>query len=84
VKEHRYRIVEAASPERRRDTADYVSAVEELNRDKQLVFERLIAEELSDGECGAFLVWGDPHCTTARCGSSGQLHAAAGMSSSTT
>ncbi len=23
-------------------------------------FERLIAEEMADGECGAFLVWGDP------------------------
>jgi precorrin-6A synthase len=24
------------------------------------VFERLIAEEMADGECGGFLVWGDP------------------------
>lgn len=55
-----YRIVEATSPERRRDDANYVSTVEDLNRDKQRVFERLIAEELADGECGAFLVWGDP------------------------
>ena len=55
-----YRIVESTSPERRRDTADYTGAVEELNRDKQRIFERLIEEELSDGECGAFLVWGDP------------------------
>ncbi|MEW6343925.1 MAG: precorrin-6A synthase (deacetylating) [Pseudomonadota bacterium] len=55
-----YRIVEAASPERRRDEEDYRSAVDELNRDKQAIFERLIADELSDGECGAFLVWGDP------------------------
>jgi precorrin-6A synthase len=60
VKERTYRIVEATSPERRRDTPDYVGAVEELNRDKQAVFERLIADELADGECGAFLVWGDP------------------------
>lgn len=63
VKEHDYRIVEATSPERRRDESDdrdYRSAVNELNRDKQHVFERLIADELHDGECGAFLVWGDP------------------------
>jgi precorrin-6A synthase len=60
VKERAYRIVEATSPERRRDTASYVDAVETLNRDKQAVFERLIADELRDGECGAFLVWGDP------------------------
>lgn len=56
----RYRIVEATSPERRPDDGDYRSAVDELNRDKQRVFERLIAEELRDDEVGAFLVWGDP------------------------
>jgi len=56
----RYRIVEATSPERRRDDADYRSTVDELNRDKQRIVERLISEEMSDGEVGAFLVWGDP------------------------
>ncbi|MDR5835559.1 precorrin-6A synthase (deacetylating) [Caballeronia sp. LZ034LL] len=60
VKERDYRIVEATNPERRRDTASYTDAVDILNRDKQAVFERLIGEELRDGECGAFLVWGDP------------------------
>jgi precorrin-6A synthase len=55
-----YRIVEAVSPERRRDDGDYRSAVDDLNRDKQAIFERLIADELRDGEVGAFLVWGDP------------------------
>ncbi|PCE28012.1 precorrin-6A synthase (deacetylating) [Paraburkholderia acidicola] len=62
VNGHDYRVVEATSPERRRDEgeSDYRSAVDELNRDKQRVFERLISDELADGECGAFLVWGDP------------------------
>jgi precorrin-6A synthase len=60
VKEHDYRIVEATSPERQREGVEYVNAVEALNRDKQQVFEHLIVSELSDGECGAFLVWGDP------------------------
>lgn len=63
IKDHDYRIVEAASPERRRDggnSADYRAAVAELNRDKQRVFEQLIETELADGQCGAFLVWGDP------------------------
>ncbi|WP_345814518.1 precorrin-6A synthase (deacetylating) [Paraburkholderia sp. PREW-6R] len=55
-----YRIVEATSPERRRDDTDYKSTIDELNRDKQQIFERLIADELRDGEVGAFLVWGDP------------------------
>ncbi|ODP34373.1 precorrin-6A synthase (deacetylating) [Pandoraea sp. ISTKB] len=62
VKDRDYRIAEATSPERRRDEsdADYRSAVDELNRDKQAIFERLIDDALNDGEVGAFLVWGDP------------------------
>lgn len=55
-----YRFVEACSPERPRGDPDYTSSVEDLNRAKQATFERLINEELSDGECGGFLVWGDP------------------------
>ncbi|WGS53790.1 precorrin-6A synthase (deacetylating) [Paraburkholderia sp. D15] len=56
----RYRIVEASSPERRPDHGDYRGAVDDLNRDKQRIFEQLIAGELKDGDVGAFLVWGDP------------------------
>jgi len=55
-----YRIVEALNPERQRDEGDYLKAVDDLNSDKQHTFERLISDELADGECGAFLVWGDP------------------------
>jgi precorrin-6A synthase len=55
-----YRFVEAYSPERQRDDLDYTASVEALNRAKQATFERLINEELSDGQHGGFLVWGDP------------------------
>ncbi|TNF84411.1 precorrin-6A synthase (deacetylating) [Pseudomonas sp. ICMP22404] len=55
-----YRFVEASSPERHRGDPDYTGSVEELNRAKQATFERWINEELSDGQCGGFLVWGDP------------------------
>jgi len=55
-----HRFVDATSPEWARDTEDYFSTVDDLNRDKQALFERLISEEMADGECGAFLVWGDP------------------------
>jgi precorrin-6A synthase len=58
--ERPHRFVEADSPERERDAADYRASIEDLNRDKQSVFERLIGEGLADGECGAFLIWGDP------------------------
>ncbi len=69
VKNDDYRIVQTSSPERRRDEgnqgnqadeADYLAAVQELNRDKQRIFEHFISNEMRDGECGAFLVWGDP------------------------
>jgi precorrin-6A synthase len=60
IKGDDYRFVDATSPEWDRKSADYLSTVDDLNRDKQAVFERLIAVELKDGECGAFLIWGDP------------------------
>ncbi|MGE8101566.1 precorrin-6A synthase (deacetylating) [Pseudomonas fluorescens] len=55
-----YRFVEAHSPERVRGDVDYNASVVDLNRDKQQIFERLINEEMTDDECAAFLVWGDP------------------------
>jgi precorrin-6A synthase len=55
-----YRFVDAESPEWERRSADYRATISELNRDKQTLFERLIGEGMEDGECGAFLVWGDP------------------------
>jgi precorrin-6A synthase len=55
-----YRFVEALSPERERGDVDYTASVDDLNRAKQQTFERLINDELSDGQCGGFLVWGDP------------------------
>ncbi|WP_311970804.1 precorrin-6A synthase (deacetylating) [Pseudomonas baltica] len=60
IEAHHYRIVESLTPERERTEGDYLQAVDRLNTDKQIIFERLIAEELEEGQCGAFLVWGDP------------------------
>jgi precorrin-6A synthase len=55
-----YRFVEAPIPERVRGDVDYQVAVTDLNNEKQAVFEHFIDNELKEGECGAFLVWGDP------------------------
>jgi precorrin-6A synthase len=60
IRDRDYRFAEATSPEWERDAADYGSVVVDLNREKGALFERLISENLVDGECGAFLVWGDP------------------------
>jgi precorrin-6A synthase len=55
-----YRFVEAQSPERERGAVDYTTSIEHLNLAKQLSFERLINEEMTDDQCAGFLVWGDP------------------------
>ena len=60
ITDRNYRFAQATSPELVIGQPDLKASVDELNRDKQIVFERLITEEMSDGECGAFLVWGDP------------------------
>ncbi|NUT78991.1 precorrin-6A synthase (deacetylating) [Pseudomonas sp. C1C7] len=60
ITEHDYRFVEAQSPERERGDVDYTSSVDDLNLAKQRTFEKLINEQLADGQCGGFLVWGDP------------------------
>ena len=60
IKGRDYRFVDAASPEWERATQDYRATIDGLNQDKQALFERLIAAGMADGECGAFLVWGDP------------------------
>lgn len=60
ITHRRYRVVEAVNPERQREGGDYRAAVDALNAEKQRTFERLIADELEEGQCGALLVWGDP------------------------
>ena len=60
IKDHAYRFAEAESPPRDTAPADYRACVDELNREKQDVLERMIAGELADGETAGVLVWGDP------------------------
>lgn len=60
IKDRAYRIVEEPSPRRDTAPADYLASVDSLNRDKQAVFEKMIADELADGQCGGILAWGDP------------------------
>ncbi len=55
-----YRFVEIPDPERDRTTPRYEAAVEDWHAERAEHYARLIDEELHEGECGAFLVWGDP------------------------
>src|SRR6266852_7496292 len=55
-----YRIIEIQDPERDRNPAAYRSAVTAWHEKRAALYEQVIREQLSDDECGAFLVWGDP------------------------
>jgi precorrin-6A synthase len=55
-----YRIVEIQDPKRDRTSDTYRSAVAAWHEQRTALYERNIREQLSEGECGAFLVWGDP------------------------
>ncbi|WFE30422.1 precorrin-6A synthase (deacetylating) [Solwaraspora sp. WMMD791] len=55
-----YRLVEIPDPERDRTAAAYPAAVEDWRRRRADRFARHLVEDLPDGGCGAFLVWGDP------------------------
>ncbi len=55
-----YRLVIAASPERQALPDGYQKTVRVWHETKLGLFERLIAEELRDGERGGLLLWGDP------------------------
>jgi precorrin-6A synthase len=55
-----YRIVAVRDPERDRTAPDYAAAVGAWRSARAAVWEALIADELGEEDCGAFLVWGDP------------------------
>lgn len=55
-----WRLVEATDPERDRSPACYETAVATWHAKRAAIYERMIREELADGQHGAFLVWGDP------------------------
>jgi precorrin-6A synthase len=55
-----YRIVTIQDPERDRTTPAYESAVNAWHEQRRVIYEQLIASELGEDDCGAFLVWGDP------------------------
>jgi precorrin-6A synthase len=55
-----YRIVEVRDPQRDRSAPDYAAAVAAWRSARADVWEALIAGELGEDGCGAFLVWGDP------------------------
>ncbi|MCU1731998.1 MULTISPECIES: precorrin-6A synthase (deacetylating) [unclassified Pseudomonas] len=55
-----YRLVQVEDPRRDGEAADYVGAVRDWHQQRAALYGRLLTDELRDGECGAFLLWGEP------------------------
>ncbi|MFD2232573.1 precorrin-6A synthase (deacetylating) [Phaeospirillum tilakii] len=55
-----YRVARAPSPPRDRTPADYHETVVEWRDRRTALIAGMIERELAPGECGAFLIWGDP------------------------
>jgi precorrin-6A synthase len=60
IENRSYRFVATADPARDRNPEFYEAAVGAWHEQRASLYERLIAQELGDDGCGAFLVWGDP------------------------
>jgi precorrin-6A synthase len=57
-----HRVVTARDPERDRGATSgrYAGAVADWQDRRAALYERMLADELGEHGCGAFLVWGDP------------------------
>ncbi len=55
-----YRMVGIPEPERDRQAPGYRQAVQQWRSERAGIWADVIRDELADGGCGAFLVWGDP------------------------
>jgi precorrin-6A synthase len=60
VKNRNYRFVHVRRPERAAASSDYKSSVAAWHKRIEDDYKKLLADELGEDECGAFLVWGDP------------------------
>ena len=60
IPEHAFRFVEIPDPVRDPSEASYPTRVEAWHEQRAALIEQALATELSEPQCGAFLVWGDP------------------------
>ncbi|MBE1236536.1 precorrin-6A synthase (deacetylating) [Phaeovibrio sulfidiphilus] len=56
-----WRVVTSSTPARDREAANYEAAVKDWRDKRSEGIHAMIANEMADGEIGAFLVWGDPN-----------------------
>lgn len=55
-----YRLIEIKDPVRDRAAADYRGSVTSWHGARATLYEEALVAQMSDSECGGFLVWGDP------------------------
>jgi precorrin-6A synthase len=60
IKNANYRMVDFETPRRGPPEPDYRASVDQWHARLEECFEGLLTRHLGEGECGAFLVWGDP------------------------
>jgi precorrin-6A synthase len=60
IENRTYRMVDFKMPQRAASDSNYRTNVDEWHARLEENYERLLMEQLGEGECGAFLVWGDP------------------------
>jgi precorrin-6A synthase len=60
IRDLRYRTVTFDTPRRSEAGDDYRCSVDEWHARLEANYTELFMEQMADGECGAFLVWGDP------------------------
>ena len=60
IREPGYRVVQISDPQRDSSAPCYTAGVEHWHEQRAEVFTHLIDDQLADGECGAFLLWGEP------------------------
>jgi precorrin-6A synthase len=60
IRSQNYRTVTVPVPQRAAAGSDYRDSVDDWHARIAANYERLFAGELTEGQCGALLVWGDP------------------------
>lgn len=60
IERETYRLVPVAMPARDEGCGDYHAGVAAWHGEIAKTYQRLFAQELAGGRCGALLVWGDP------------------------
>ena len=78
IEKKTYRFAGVDIPARARMSSGYKSNVAEWHARIEEKYERLLREELAMGECGAFLVWGDPALYDSTLRIIAKLHSKAG------